>query len=175
MRGAAETMAEIVLNTVIRGRTVSPRETSPHLLARLPLVASLLFVPPTVVSDPAGTRPSDKRGFPSDSSPIPLRRSLFLPFASLRSTYVRPRLNGFLKIHLRRVYRYALLLNWEQEGSASFIISWEKLPRESFNPFRYNLQLLKFSANIFPQNCGKFFFAFNGTDRRDPPSLIRIP
>lgn len=102
-------MAEIVLNTVIRGRTVSPRETSPHLLARLPLVASLLFVPPTVVSDPAGTSPSDERGFPSDSSPIPLRRSLFLPFASLRSTYVRPRLNGFLKIHLRRVYRYALL------------------------------------------------------------------
>lgn len=108
MRGAAETMAEIVLNTVIRGRTVSPRETSPHLLARLPLVASLLFAPSTVVFDPAGTSPSDDRGFPSDSSPIPLR-SLFLPFASLRSTYVRPRLNGFLKIHLRRIYRYALL------------------------------------------------------------------
>lgn len=102
-----------MLNTVIRGRTVSPWETLSHLLAQLPLVASPLFVSPTVVSDPAGTSPSDERGFPSDSTPnAPTTLALpssFSPFASLRSTYVRPRLNGFLKIHLCRVYRYALL------------------------------------------------------------------
>lgn len=60
MRGGAETMAEIVLNTVIRGRIARPMGLR-RVSSLGCLVASPLFVLPTVVVDPAG-KASPTRG-----------------------------------------------------------------------------------------------------------------